>query len=91
VSRPARRVPGYNVDALDISAGLRELKACGYDEPQTRMVIEYALARWARGEEEAAQKGAIDASFHGINVTCWLRVISAAMAGAAGRKTGGAP
>lgn len=88
-NRPARRVPGYNVDAIDIAAGLRELKACGYGALQTVMVIEYALARWARGEEAEAQKGAIDRSFHGINLTCWLRVLAAAMAGAARSKAGG--
>ena len=80
--RPLRRTPGYDVDAIDISAGLRELKACGYLEPTTVMVIEYALARWARGEEAAAQRGAIDRSFYGINLVCWLRVLAAAMAGA---------
>lgn len=82
-NRPVRKVPGYNVDALDIAAGLRELKACGYDDPKTVMVIEYALMRWTRGEEEAARGGAIDRSFHGINLVCWLRVLSAARAACA--------
>lgn len=80
MTRPSRRVPGYNVDRIDVAAGLRELKACGYDEPKTVMVIEYALMRWARGEEESAQRGAIDRSFHGISLTCWLRVVAAARA-----------
>jgi hypothetical protein len=75
-------VPGFNVDQLDISAGMRELEACGYIEPETKMVIEYALQRWARGEEEAAQRGAIDKKFHGISLTCWLRVLAASMAAA---------
>lgn len=79
---PAQRVLGYSVDRVDVAAGLRELKACGYDEPHTVMVIEHALMRWARGEEEAAQLGAIDESFHGINLTCWIRVIAAARASA---------
>lgn len=82
MSRPAHRagrlVPGYNVDRIDVAAGLRELTACGYTEPRTVMVIEHALMRWARGEEEAAQRGAIDGSFHGINLTCWIRVLAAA-------------
>lgn len=73
---------GHNADALSIQAGMAELSACGYSEPETAMVIEYALARWARGEEEAAERGAIDRSFHGIDFTCWRRVLSAAMAGA---------
>lgn len=77
---PAQRKPGHNVDRVDVAAGLRELKACGYDDMHTTMVIEHALMRWARGEEEAAQRGAIDSSFHGINLTCWIRVIAAARA-----------
>jgi hypothetical protein len=83
-NRPTPRVPGHNVDRINVAAGLRELKACGYDEPETVMVIGYALRRWARGEEEAAQRGAVDRSFHGINLTCWLRVLAAAMAWADG-------
>lgn len=74
--------PGFNVDRIDVAAGLRELQKCGYDEPHTTMLIEHALMRWARGEEEAALKGAIDKSFHGIDLTSWLRVISAARAAA---------
>ena len=80
MSRPTHRVPGHNVDRIDVAAGLRELKACGYEEAETVMVIEYALMRWARGEEEAAQRGAIDRSFHGISLTCWIRVLAAARA-----------
>jgi len=80
MNRPSQRIPGFNVDRIDVAAGLRELKKCGYDDPKTVMVIEYALMRWARGEEAAAQKGAIDRSFHGINLTCWIRVIAAARA-----------
>lgn len=72
-------VPGHNVDRVDVAAGLRELKACGYEDPHTKMVIEHALMRHARGEEEAAQRGAIDKEFHGISFTCWTRVLAAAM------------
>lgn len=80
MNRPSQRIPGHNVDRVDVAAGMRELKAIGYDEPRTVMVIEHALQRWARGEEEAAQRGAIDRSFHGIDLTCWLRVLAAARA-----------
>lgn len=82
MNRPSQRIPGYNVDRINMAAGLRELRTCGYEEPETVMVIEYALARWARGEEEQAQRGALDRSFHGINLTSWLRVLAAAMANA---------
>ncbi|CAM3464526.1 hypothetical protein [Tsukamurella hominis] len=77
-------VPGYNVDRIDVEAGLRELVRAGYDDDKrTAMVIEYALRRWARGEEEAAERGAIDGAFHGIDRTSWLRVLAAAQAAAA--------
>lgn len=78
----SRLIPGFNVDKLDVQAGLRELQACGYNEPNTVMVIQYALQRWMRGEEEQAQRGAIDRTFYGINLTSWTRVLSAAMAAA---------
>lgn len=78
--------PGVNVDRLNIAAGMLELAECGHVEPETQMVVEYALTRWARGEEEAAQRGAIDLSHNGISLTCWLRVLAAAMAGAEIRK-----
>lgn len=74
--------PGRNLDRIDSAAGLRELAACGYNDPHTAMVIDYALARWARGEEAAATLGAIDETFHGISFTSWQRVLAAAMAGA---------
>jgi hypothetical protein len=89
MNRPVQRVPGHNVDRVDVAAGLRELKECGYDDPHTTMVIEHALMRWARGEEEQAQKGAIDKSFHGIHLTCWIRVIAAARASAESKAQSG--
>lgn len=91
MSRPVLRQPGHDVDRVDIAAGLRELTACGYTEPKTVMVIEYALQRWARGEEEAAQRGAIDHTFHGINLTSWIRVIAAARASAEAKAEAAAP
>ncbi len=75
-------IAGYNVDKVNIDAGMEELAECGYSEPHTRMVIQYALARWARGEEEQAERGAIDQAFYGISFTCWRRVLAAALAGA---------
>jgi hypothetical protein len=82
MSRPVHRIPGHDVDRIDVAAGLRELREIGYDDPHTVMVIEHALRRYARGEEEAARRGAIDKSFHGISFTCWTRVLAAAMASA---------
>jgi hypothetical protein len=78
----ARLTPGVNVDRIDIQAGMKELAKIGYTDPRTKLVVEYALARWQRGEEPQAEKGAIDQSFHGVDFTCWRRVLAAAMAGA---------
>lgn len=73
---------GHNVDPVNIAAGMRELETCGYDKPETKWVIEHALIRWARGEEEQAERGAIDASFHGVPFGHWRRVLAAAVAAA---------
>jgi hypothetical protein len=51
----------------------------------------HTLNRWARGEEDAAQRGAIDLGFHGIDMTSWLRVLAAAMAGADMAPNAGVP
>lgn len=78
-----RGVPGKNIDRIDIDAGLRELGLCGYNmkrDERTFYVIQYALARWKRGEEAAAEKGAIDGSFYGVTLTVWRRVLAAARA-----------
>lgn len=73
-------VVGHNVDRIDVNAGLEELKRIGEFTPESRMVIEYALQRWARGEEEQAERGAIDDTFHGIGFGAWRRVLAAARA-----------
>jgi hypothetical protein len=78
-----RGEPGKNLDRIDVASGMRELAACGWRDAsvETRMVVEHALMRWARGEEAAAERGAIDGSFHGIDYTSWRRVLAAARAG----------
>ena len=75
-----RLIPGRNVDRIDIDAGLAELKACGYSDERTTMVVDFALARWRRGEEAAAERLATDSDFYGIDFTCWRRVLAAALA-----------
>lgn len=79
------RVPGYNVDPVDVAAGLRELNTIGYTGPHTVMVIEYALQRWARGEEDDAERGAIDLAFYGIDFGSWRRVLAAAIVAGRGK------
>ena len=75
-------IPGHNVDRIDVAAGLRELSAMGYTHAYTIEVIKHALMRWIRGEEEQAERGAIDQDFYGIALTCWRRVLAAAVAAA---------
>ena len=70
----------YNVDKINVEAGLKELVKTGYTDVRTIMVIEYNLNRWAKGEEKAAQKGAIDKDYYGIDLTSWIRVLAAARA-----------
>lgn len=84
--------PGVNVDRIDVGAGMRALAECGYPttEVERHFVIEHALMRWARGEEEAARRGAIDRSFHGIDLTSWLRVLACARASAEAMATAAA-
>lgn len=76
------RVPGHNVDKIDLDAGMAELAKIGYTGERTQMVILYALQCWGRGEEGRAEKNAIDQNFYGIDLTSWRRVLAAAMAGA---------
>lgn len=73
-------VPGYNVDRINYDAGLAELTKCGYTAPRIRQVILYALQRWARGEEAAAERAAVDHTFYGVDFTSWRRVLAAAVA-----------
>lgn len=81
-------VPGVNVDRVDVAAGLAMLAELGYQDSRTHMVIEHALQRWARGEEEAAERGAIDRAFHGIDLTSWRVVLAHAITAA--ERAGGA-
>jgi hypothetical protein len=82
VTMGADLVPGVNLDRIDVASGMDMLDSLGDFSPETRTVIAYALRRWAKGEETAAQRGAIDPGFHGIDLTAWLMVLAAAMAGA---------
>lgn len=75
----SRRPTPESLDPVDFEAGLKMLASIGYDEPETVMVITYALQRWARGEEAAGEKGAINVSFHGIPMTQWRMVLAAAL------------
>lgn len=74
------REPGKNVDPVDVGAGLAMLSSSGYEDKLTTMVVEHSLVLWGRGEEESAEKKAIDKNFHGIDLTTWKMVLAAAVA-----------
>lgn len=76
------RVPGYNVDALDIEAGMRRAAALGWDDAMSQMAVHYALQRWARGEEQGAINTArVDG---GVPYESFLMIVAAARAAAEG-------
>jgi hypothetical protein len=74
-------IPGHNVDRLDIAAGLREARLIGYDDGKALMVAEYALQRWARGEEDGAQQTWLHE--YPNDLTSFTRILAAAAAGGA--------
>lgn len=67
--------PGTNVDEVDVAAGMRLAAQFGYGDPEAQMVVEYALMRRRRGEEEGAQRTALS---HGIDLTSWYAILAAA-------------
>ncbi len=73
--------PGRNVDRVDIAAGLRLAAAFGYNDPESRMVLEYALRRHSRGEEDGAQRTALSG---GVDLTTWYAVLAAAVSAGEG-------
>jgi hypothetical protein len=66
-----------NVDKIYVAAGIAEAKAIGYGSVEMQMVAEYALMRWARGEEGGAIKTFLS---HGFDLTSAYRIIAAAAA-----------
>lgn len=79
IKRGELLTPGVNVDKVDIPAGLRLAALFGYDDPQSRMVVTYALQRHERGEEDGAQRSALSG---GIGLTSWYAIVAAAVAAA---------
>jgi hypothetical protein len=75
-------VPGRNVDRVDVAAGLAQASAFGYGGTEHQMVVEYALMRHRRGEEDGAQRTALSG---GISLTDWYAILAAGLA-AAGAK-----
>lgn len=72
-------IPGVNVDRVDVAAGLKFGAAFGYDDAESQMVLEYALMRWRRGEEDGADRTALSG---GVDLTSWRAVVAAAVVAA---------
>jgi hypothetical protein len=70
-------IPGHNVDLVDMSAGLEKGRQLGFDSPEHQMVVEYALMRHRRGEEDGAMRSALSG---GIDLTSWYVIIATAIA-----------
>jgi len=70
-------VPGYNVDKVDVAAGVARAVQLGYGSPEHQMVAEYALMRHARGEEDGAERSALSG---GIDFTSWRVILAEAVA-----------
>lgn len=73
------KTPGVNVDRINRDAGVDEAIKIGYSSYQYIMTVDYALSRWAKGEEELAQKVMLS---HGIDLTSIYRIVAAARAAA---------
>lgn len=71
--------PGVNVDAMDIAAGLARMRVLGYEHPNHAMEVEYNLMRWARGEEEEADRS-MSKSLSGVRYTDWRVILAVAIA-----------
>lgn len=72
-------IPGVNLDKVDVAAGLRQAAAFSYSDAESQMVIEYALMRRGRGEEDGAQRTALSG---GIDLTSWYAILAAAISSA---------
>jgi len=71
-------VPGYNVDPVDISAGLECAVKIGYDDGIAEMVVVYALQRHQRGEEDGAERTWL--AQYPRDLTSWRMILASAVA-----------
>jgi hypothetical protein len=69
--------PGVNVDPVDIGAGNAEAIRIGFSSPEDQQVTIYALQRWARGEEEGAER--TWTRYHPHDFTSWRRILATAV------------
>ncbi len=73
-----RLVPGVNVDAVNVTAGLRMAAQLGYGDPTAQMVAQYALQRHQRGEEAGAQATWLHE--YPRDLTSWYAILAHAVA-----------
>lgn len=73
-------IPGYNIDRVDVSAGLRMAAQLGYTDNKAQMVIEYALVRHRRGEEGGAERTWV--SYFPHDLTSWKTILAKAITAA---------
>ena len=76
--------PGVNVDIVDVPAGCAFASGFGYVSGEHQMVVEYALRRWQRGEEDGAIKSLLSG---GVNLTDAYAIIAAATAAETSERT----
>ncbi len=79
-AKPTTLIPGYNVDSIDLGPELAMATQTGYTSPEHRMVVEYTLSRWAKGEEALPEETALA---EGIYFNSWRMILAAATAGGA--------
>lgn len=75
-----RLTPGVNVDKVDIGAGLAKARDLGYGDDLAAMVVQYALQRHARGEEDGAERTWLNE--YPRDLTSWRVILAAAVAAA---------
>lgn len=68
--------PGVNVDTVNVAAGMQQAARFGYSDASSQTVVEYALMRHRRGEEDGAQRTALS---HGIDLTSWYAILAVAV------------
>lgn len=72
--------PAVNVDAVSMQSGLERAEALGYvGSVEDQMVVEYALTRHARGEEDGAEQTWMS-HFGKRSFTDWRVVLASAVA-----------
>lgn len=70
--------PGVNVDGIDIGAGLKAAaEKFGYGDQKAVIVVEMALQRHRRGEEESAMKLWLSEYPH--DLTSWYAILAHAV------------